>query len=86
MEKRKYTMEDHLHRKDSPISAMCAFFWASRRGYDDFVRRLGRPEPDRALGQLLNGQQGRVRQTYGYRRMWGESRHPQKPKDWYCGV
>ena len=52
MEKRKYTMEDHLHRKDSPISAMCAFFWVSRRGYDDFVRRLGRPEPDRGVGTI----------------------------------
>ena len=60
----------HLHREDYPISAMCAFFGVSRSGYYDFVRRLGRPEPDEELGQLLKEQQDHVRQTYGYRRMW----------------
>lgn len=60
----------HLHREDYPISAMCAFFGVSRSGYYDFVRRLGRPEPDAELGQLLKEQQDHVRQTYGYRRMW----------------
>ena len=38
-----------------------------------------------ALGQLLKGQQDRVRQTYGYRRMRRESRHPQEPKDCIVG-
>ena len=60
----------HLHREDYPISAMCAFFGVSRSGYYDFVWRLGRPEPDEELGQLLKEQQDHVRQTYGYRRMW----------------
>ena len=49
---------------------MCQFFGVSRSGYYDFVRRLGRPEPDAELGQMLKEQQSHVRQTYGYRRMW----------------
>jgi len=49
---------------------MCQFFGVSRSGYYDFVRRLGRPEPDAELGELLQQQQAHVRQTYGYRRMW----------------
>ena len=49
---------------------MCAFFKVSRSGYYDFVHRLGRPEPDAELGQLLQEQQTHVHQTYGYRRMW----------------
>ncbi len=60
----------HLHRKDYPISAMCEFFGVSRSGYYDFVHRLGRPESDAELGQLLQEQQAYVHQTYGYRRMW----------------
>lgn len=49
---------------------MCQFFQVSRSGYYDFVHRMGRPEPDAGLGQLLKEQQTHVRQTYGYRRMW----------------
>ena len=60
----------YLHREDYPISVMCQFFGVSRSGYYDFVHRLGRPEPDAQLGQLLREQQAHVRQTYGYRRMW----------------
>ena len=60
----------HLHREDYSISVMCTFFGVSRSGYYDFVRRLGRPEPDAELGELLQQQQAHVRQTYGYRRMW----------------
>lgn len=60
----------YLHRNDYPITAMCQFFGVSRSGYYDFVHRLGRPEPDAELGRLLQEQQTRVRQTYGYRRMW----------------
>ena len=65
----------YLHRKDYPVTVMCQFFGVSRSGYYDFVRRLGRPEPDAELGRLLREQQTRVRQTYGYRRMqlWLES-------------
>lgn len=49
---------------------MCQFFHVSRSGYYNFVRRIGRPEPDAGLGELLKEQQFHVRQTYGYRRMW----------------
>jgi len=49
---------------------MCQFFGVSRSGYYDFVHRLGQPERDAELGQLLQEQQARVRQTYGRRRMW----------------
>jgi putative transposase len=49
---------------------MCQFFGVSRSGYYDFVHRLGRPELDMGLGQLIQRQQCHVRQTYGYRRMW----------------
>ena len=60
----------HLHRRDHPVSAMCQFFHVSRSGYYNFVRRIGRSEPDAGLGELLKEQQFHVRQTYGYRRMW----------------
>lgn len=49
---------------------MCQFFHVSRSGYYNFVRRIGRSEPDAGLGELLKEQQFYVRQTYGYRRMW----------------
>lgn len=49
---------------------MCRFFGVSRSGYYDFVRRLGKPEVDAELGQLIQDQQKYCRQTYGYRRMW----------------
>lgn len=49
---------------------MCKFFEVSRSGYYDFVHRLGQPESDAELGQLLQEQLAHVRQTYGYRRMW----------------
>ena len=60
----------YLHREKYCISVMCQFFGVSRSGYYDFVHRLGGPEPDAELGQLLQEQQAHVRQTYGYRRMW----------------
>ena len=60
----------YLHREDHPISVMCEFFGVSRSGYYEFVHRMGRPEADAELGELLQGQQDHVRQSYGYRRMW----------------
>lgn len=60
----------YLYKNKYPVSVMCKFFGVSRSGYYSFVRRLGRPEPDAELVQLLKEQQIRVRQTYGYRRMW----------------
>ena len=49
---------------------MCAFFEVSRSGYYAFVHRLGKPEKDAALAQLIAQQRERSFQTYGYRRMW----------------
>ena len=60
----------YLHRNDYPITVMCQFFGVSRSGYYDFLHRLGQLEPDAKLGQLLQEQQTRVRQSHGYRRMW----------------
>ncbi len=60
----------YLHRAVYPIAVMCRFFGVSRSGYYDFVRRLGKPEADAELGQLIQEQQKYCRQTYGYRRMW----------------
>lgn len=58
------------NRAEYPIAVMCRFFGVSRSGYYDFVRRLGKPEVDAELGQLIQDQQKYCRQTYGYRRMW----------------
>ena len=60
----------YRHRGQYPVSIMCQLFGVSRSGYYDFVHRLDRPEPDEKLAELLQAQQGRCRQTYGYRRMW----------------
>ena len=49
---------------------MCAFFEVSRSGYYAFVHRLGKPEKDAALAELIAQQRERSFQTYGYRRMW----------------
>ena len=58
------------NRAEYPIAVMCRFFGVFRSGYYDFVRRLGKPEVDAELGQLIQDQQKYCRQTYGYRRMW----------------
>ena len=60
----------YLHREDHAISVMCQFFGVSRSGYYEFVHRMGKPEADAELGELLQEQQVHVRQSYGYRRMW----------------
>ena len=60
----------YLHRNEYPVSVMCKLFGVSRSGYYDFVRRLGRPDADAGLAQLIREQQKHCRQTYGYRRMW----------------
>lgn len=52
------------------MSVMCRFLEVSRSGYYDFVHRLGRPEKDSALAEIISEQQERSFGTYGYRRMW----------------
>ena len=49
---------------------MCKFFGVSRSGCYAFVHRLGRPEKDVALAELIAQQRERSFCTYGYRRMW----------------
>ena len=43
---------------------------ASFSGYYDFAHRLGRPEKDAALAEIIAEQRERSFRTYGYRRMW----------------
>ena len=49
---------------------MCRFFQVSRSGYYDFVHRLGQPEKDAALAEIIAEQREHSFGTYGYRRMW----------------
>ena len=60
----------YRHRNEYPISVMCRFFQVSRSGYYDFVHRLGRPEKDIDLAEIIAEQRERSFRTYGYRRMW----------------
>lgn len=60
----------YRHRQEYPVLVMCRLFGVSRSGYYDYCKRIGRPEPDTELAEVLQGQQERCRQTYGYRRMW----------------
>lgn len=46
---------------------LCA---ASFSGYYDFAHRLGRPEKDAALAEIIAEQRERSFRTYGYRRLW----------------
>ena len=49
---------------------MCRFFQVSRSGYYDFAHRLGRPEKDAALAEIIAEQRERSFRTYGYRGLW----------------
>ena len=60
----------YRHRNEYPISVMCCFFQVSRSGYYDFVHRLGRPEKDAALAEIIAEERKRSFRTYRYRRMW----------------
>ena len=60
----------YRHRQEYPVLVMCRLFGVSRSGYYDYCKRIGRPEPDTELAEVLREQQERCRQTYGYRRMW----------------
>ena len=60
----------YRHREAYPVAVMCAFFEVSRSGYYAFVHRLGRPEKDADLAEIIAQQRERSFRTYGYRRMW----------------
>lgn len=49
---------------------MCKFFGVSRSSYYAFVHRLGRPEQDAALAEVIAKQRERSFRTCVYRRMW----------------
>ena len=49
---------------------MCKFFGVSRSGCYAFVHRLGRPEQDAALAEVIATQRERSFRTCGYWRMW----------------
>ena len=53
-----------------PVAVMCEFFGVSRSDCYAFVRRLGRPEKDAALAEVIAQQRERSFGTYDYRRMW----------------
>ena len=54
----------YRHKERYPASVMCQFFGVSRSGYYDFCKRIGDPEPDVELAELLQSQQERCRQIY----------------------
>ena len=60
----------YRHRAEYPVAVMCKFFGVSRSGYYAFVHRLGKPEKDATLAELIGQQRERSFRTYGYRRMW----------------
>ena len=60
----------YRHRAEYPVAVMCEFFRVSRSGYYAFVHRLGRPEKDAALAEVIAQQREHNCHTYGYRRMW----------------
>lgn len=60
----------YCHKAEYPVAVMCKFFGISRSGYYAFVHRLGRPEKDAALAEVIARQRERSFCTYGYRRMW----------------
>lgn len=60
----------YRHKDEYPVSCMCSFFGVSRSGYYSFVQRLGMPEKDSELAEVISTQQKRCDYTYGYRRMW----------------
>jgi transposase InsO family protein len=49
---------------------MCKFFGVSRSGYYNFIKRIGREEPDEALAKQIRQCQASSDNTYGYRRVW----------------
>ncbi|MCQ4808128.1 IS3 family transposase [Intestinimonas massiliensis] len=60
----------YRHKTEYPAAVMCKFFGVSRSGYYAFVHRLGKPEKDAALAEVIAQQREHSLRTYGYRRMW----------------
>lgn len=60
----------YRHQQEYPVAVMCNFFGVSRSGYYDYLKRLGKPEHDEALGKAIEECQRKSDKTYGYRRVW----------------
>ena len=60
----------YRHRNEYPVSVMCRFFAVSRSGYYNFVKRLGKIEPDAEIAERIKECQIKTDKTYGYRRIW----------------
>lgn len=60
----------YRHRTEYTVCGMCRFFEVSRSGYYDFVRRLGKPDRDAELADIISTQRECSLRTYGYRRIW----------------
>ena len=59
-----------MNRSRYPVSVMCQFFGVSRSGYYDYIKRLGKPDHDAELAEIIRAHQEKCDKTYGYRRMW----------------
>ena len=55
----------YRHRTEYPVAVMCEFFAVSRSGYYAFVHRLGKPEKDAALAELIAPPRGSSFRPYG---------------------
>ncbi len=60
----------YRHRNEYPVSVMCRFFAVSRSGYYNFLKRLGKIEPDAEIAERIKECQIKTDKTYGYRRIW----------------
>ena len=73
----------YRHRDKYSISEMCKYFNVSRSGYYGFVKKMGVPDRDLPLAELVKECQEECKQTYGYRRVsiWLDNRnHHHNPK------
>ena len=59
----------YRHKNKYSISEMCRFFWVSRSGYYDYVKRMDLPAKDAPLAERIRECQDRYGKTYGYRRV-----------------
>ena len=59
----------YRHKDKYSVKEMCEFFEVSRSGYYDFVKRMDKPNLDKALADLIQECQVKTKSTYGYRRV-----------------
>ena len=59
----------YRHKDKYSISTMCEFFYVSRSGYYDFVRRMDKPSKYDTLVEAIKVCQRHSKKTYGYRRV-----------------